>query len=190
MTIQGAWICRACWKTNRPGDEKCYRCHTPRTTDDLPIQGERGVGQGPSQDTGRLLGILIALPPFVFKWVARLYVLGGILFLGIAVLAAVEPEAPALSWLLLTAVAAGWFLLGFVMRWASRAMRHQNPWAFVVALTISGGIGGLQLYLLGSFAPATARANPLNYVTIVIFGLTAILAMVGLLLSLAPDDGG
>jgi hypothetical protein len=117
-----------------------------------------------------------------------LYVLGGILFLGIAVLAAIEPEAPQLTWLLFAGVAAAWFLFAYVMRWAARAMRHRNPWAFVVALVISGGFGGLQLYLLDTFAPASARENPLNYSTIVIFGLTAILAMVGLLLSLAPDE--
>lgn len=28
--IDGNWICRSCWHSNRPGDRNCYRCHTPR----------------------------------------------------------------------------------------------------------------------------------------------------------------
>ena len=190
MTVPGAWICRACWKMNRPGDTRCYRCHAPRTADDLPMQGRPGGGAGAAgNDEGPILGLLVALPSVVFKWAGRLYLVGGVIYSGITILLVLEPRAPQFGWLLSAGFAAGFFLLAFTMRWASRAMRHRNPWAFVVALAFSVGIGGVSLYTLTTFAPASATANPLNYVTIGIFGFTAIMAALGLLLSLAPDDG-
>jgi len=191
MTNEGAWICRACWKTNRPSDHRCYRCHTPRTADDLPIEGQRAGDRAPSTSAGvgGVLGILVALPAIVFSWFWRLCLLAGVFFLGITVLVALEPRAPPLAWLVSAGFAGGMFLLAFAMRWASRAMRHRNPWAFVIALAFSVGIGGFSLFALSTFPPGTGNPDPMRYATIGVFGFTAIMAVVGLLLSLAPDDG-
>jgi hypothetical protein len=154
------------------------------------MQGHPGGDWTPeaSHDEGRAIGILVALPSIVFRWVGRLSLVGGVLFLAVTVLALIEQRGPAFGWLVPAGFAVGYFLLAFTMGWASRAMRHRNPWAFVVALVLSAGISGVSLYTLTTFAPASATSNPLNYVQIGIFGFTAIMAALGLLLSLAPDS--
>jgi len=190
MTMPGAWICRTCWKTNRPSDKRCYRCHTPRTADDLPIQGARPGDVAPRaiDDAGTAIGILVALPSIVFRWISRLYLLGGLLFAGFTVLIAINPRLPELAWLPTAGAAAAMFALAFAMRWASSAMRDRNPWAFVVALVLSVAIAGLSVYALNTFPAGTGNPNPMRYATIVIGGLTAIFAALGLLLSLASGD--
>jgi len=190
MTMPGAWICRSCWNTNRPGDRRCYRCHTPRTADDLPIQGARPGDVAPRaiDDPGAVIGIMVALPSIVFRWISRIYLLGGVVFLGITVLIVINPRAPELAWLLAAGAAGAMFVLAFATRWASSAMRDRNPWAFAVALVLSIGIAGLSLYALNTFPAGTGNPNPMRYATIVIGGLTAIFAAVGLLLSLASGD--
>jgi len=190
MTIDGGWICRTCWKTNRPSDRRCYRCHTPRTADDATIGSQRGAKPLPaSKDAGDALDLLVALPAVVFSWFWRLYVLGGILFLGLSVLIAINDRAPQFAWVPAAGVAGGAFLLAVVMRWASSAMRARNPWAYFTALAVSLGIGGFTWYALNNLPAGTGNPDWMRYATLAIFGFTALLAAVGLMLSLAGDDG-
>jgi len=184
-------MCLTCWKTNRPSDRRCYRCHTPRTADDATIGPRRGAAEPlpASKDAGDALDLLVALPAIVFSWFWRLYLLGGILYLGIMLLIANNDQAPPFAWVPAAVVAGSAFLLGFVMRWASRAMRARNPWAYMTALAVSLGIGGFTWYALNNFPAGTGNPDWMRYATLAIFGFTALLAAVGLLLSLVGDDG-
>jgi len=74
------------------------------------------------------------------------------------------------------------------MRWASGGMRESNPWAFALALVLSIGFAAMTLYVLGSIGATGGLAYWERIGAIVLFGLSAILALVGLLYSLQRDD--
>ena len=41
VTFADGWICKACWKSNRPQDPVCYRCKTPQDADDATVDAQR-----------------------------------------------------------------------------------------------------------------------------------------------------
>ena len=53
MTFVDAWICKACWKPNRPQDPACYRCKTPREADDAEVEARRAAAAARAKQPGR-----------------------------------------------------------------------------------------------------------------------------------------
>jgi hypothetical protein len=41
MTSADAWVCRVCWKLNRPRDENCWKCKTVRGVDEEQAEERR-----------------------------------------------------------------------------------------------------------------------------------------------------
>ena len=182
MATSGAWMCAACWKTNRPQDTRCYRCHTPRNADQATIDRHRGGAGAPmaKDDARGILDIFMALPAVVFSWYAWLMVLSGILLLLLAALFAVSGHG-GLAALVVLGFAAVSFLLAMPVRWASRAMRASNPRGYLVGLVLSLVISGGELLGLQTLPSGTGNPVWEAVAIIVIFGVTAMLAAVGFL---------
>ena len=189
MAIDGAWMCRACWKTNRPQDTRCYRCHTRRDADQATIDRRRGMSGAPmaKDDARGMLEVLLSLPAVVFSFFWRLNVLGGILFLVLAALFAVSADGH-LAALVALGFAAGTFLLAILMRWTSGAMRERNLWGWVVGLVVSLTYAGVELWGLQALPKGTGNPMWEAVAVIVVFGLAALLAALGLLFQLAGFD--
>lgn len=190
MSADGIWLCRACWKTNRATDARCYRCHTPRDADEATIEKSRGMDRAPAAPAGArgIVDVLVAVPAVVFSWFWWLIALGGILFVGVAILAATDGRSRPWIWIAWAVAAVGLFFVAYGMRWASRGMRDRNPWAFVTALVLSLAIGGFTVYALTALPPGTGNPNWMRYVMIAVFGSTALLAAIGFLLLPASED--
>lgn len=189
MTLDGAWMCPACWKTNRPQDTRCYRCHTRRDADEATIAQRRGMSGAPvaKDDARGLLDVLLALPAVVFSWFWRVNVFGGILFLVLTVLFAISAHGH-LAALVALGFAAGTFLLAILMRWASGAMRARNLWGWVVGLVVSLTYAVVELWGLKSLPPGVGNPVWEADAVIVIFGVAAVLAALGLIFQLAGFD--
>jgi len=196
VSVEGPWICRACWKTNRPGDDRCYRCHLTRDADEATVQRKRGAGKaGAAKDDARnALDVLKALPNasvsiftilqgLVF-WVTGVSALVfGVMFLGALLLVSFSDRMQFQVWLL-WAAAAG-IAIGSGLFWlrASRAIRAREPWALGISLVSSLTSAVAGVVLLRTRPAAAVQLDPWLYGEIAIFGTAALLATLGLLLS-------
>ena len=182
MASGGVWMCPACWKTNRPQDTRCYRCHTARNADQATIERQRSAGSAPlgKDDARGVLDVFVALPAVVFSWYGRLMVLSAILLLVLAALFGVSVRG-GLGALVLLALAAGAFLLAMALRWASQEMRKSNPRGFLVGLLLSLVLSGGELLGLQNLPSGTGNPVWEAIAIISIFGVTALLAAVGFL---------
>ena len=159
MTSQGAWICRACWKANRPHDSRCYRCHTARDADE-PTISQRRAGEkaaAAASDAGDGLELLVALPAVVFSWFWRILAFGGVLFVGVTLLAVTEP-GPGQCLGPVRRAAALLFVMAFLMRWSVGGMRARAPLAFTSAVVESLVIAGFSLYALNALPASVGNA--------------------------------
>lgn len=194
--IPGAWICRACWKSNRPEDERCYRCKTPRE-DQLAVE----AGSSKEQTTpgtklrGRmdaqfgLLAILVGLPMWLSAWTL---IAGSVLLLIYGVLELLSGDvASALAAVVIAAVIV---LVAMLWRFVSRSVRRHARWAYAVAAI---------LYLLPSAPlllglvelPREAAALPDWYFTVqtaitIVYLLLGVCAVFLLITSFIRDHGG
>jgi len=152
-------MCPACWKTNRPQDTRCYRCHTARNADPATIDLQRGAGRAATakDDARGILEVFVALPGVVFSWYAWLMVLSAVLLLVFAALLALSPRGH-LAALVLFGFAVSCFLIARALRWTSRSMRQSNPRGFLVGLVLSLVISGGEL--LGRRVAAVVNFEP------------------------------
>ena len=86
MTFADGWTCRACWKSNRPQDEVCYRCKTPRNADEGEIEARRAAAAAAAERPEKVPDIVVALPVVIFRGYSRAWIRGGIGVLGLLAL--------------------------------------------------------------------------------------------------------
>jgi hypothetical protein len=97
MTFLDGWVCRACWLANRPRDEVCYRCKTPRHADEAQIEAQRKAAEERAAQPEAVPDIVVALPAVVFRVYARVWMRGGIGLgglLALLVCSAASPTSP------------------------------------------------------------------------------------------------
>jgi len=198
VSVGGPWICRACWKTNRPGDDRCYRCHLPRDADEETIQHKRGAGKATAakDDARNALDVLKALPSAAVSifavlqglvfWVNGVSALVfGVIFLGVLLLASFSDRMQFEVWVL--GVAAAGIAIGSGLFWlrASRAIRARRPWALGISLVSSLTSAAAGVAVLRTRPASADQLDPWIFADIAVFGASALLATLGLLLS--PD---
>lgn len=133
--IEGGWICRACWKPNGPGEDRCYRCKTPRDQQvevaagslkeqTVPVIEKRG-----RMDTELpLLAVLVAWPMWLQGWIG---VIAGVLLGLFAVLLVISgQEADAILAMVIAVFAVVWSSIWIFI---SRSVRRQARWAYAIA---------------------------------------------------------
>ena len=132
--VPGGWICRACWKANRPDDDRCYRCKAQRDPQvdvalftDQPAAGS--MTQGRRLDTELpLLVLLVSLPMWISGWLAYL---GAALLVVVAVLGVLSGNVA--SGIVLIIAAGVAVIIGSVWMFVSRKVRRTARWAYAVA---------------------------------------------------------
>src|SRR5688572_24024632 len=77
MTFADGWICKACWKSNRPQDPVCYRCKTPRDADELGVEAQRAAVAAKAEQPEAVPDIVVALPVVIFRGYSRVWLRGG-----------------------------------------------------------------------------------------------------------------
>jgi hypothetical protein len=138
------WVCRACWKPNRPSDERCYRCKTPR---DQQATVEAGTLRAVAEPGGATEGRLDAQFPllaFLVSWPLRAAgaaaIGGGILvFLG-AMLSRGEGAPPVFGMdarMFLGLLGFGFFVFGSLQIYVARSVQRFARWAYAIALVFA-----------------------------------------------------
>ena len=192
MAFADGWICQACWKPNRADHTRCYRCKTEREVDPKTAEARRAELQVQAAryeaKVQRVPGLVSKLPAIVFLWYGRVQVFGGLLVLFVVPIVMIRPNQPAFVVPLLLGFALTTIAVGAGMRWASSGMRESNSWAFALAFVLSIGFAAMALYVLNSFGITGGPGYWQRIITIGLFGLSAILALVGLLYSLQRDE--
>jgi hypothetical protein len=133
--IQGGWVCRACWKSNRPEDDRCYRCRTPREQQMAVAAGSLKESSAPGAKLRdrmdydlALLAALVGWPMWLSGWLG---IIGGVLALIGGLLSLVGGRAA--NAVASIVVAALLFAVGLLFIFVSRSVRRNARWAYGIA---------------------------------------------------------
>lgn len=182
MTFADGWICKACWKSNRPIDPVCYRCKTARDADDDAVEASRKAAEVARDRPESVPDIVVAVPVVIFRGYARAWFRGGIGLLGFLALIALGGVTD-VGYLLLTAgLGLGLVAAGVLAGEASDAMRDRELWAFIagVCLAVAGAIGSVVAF--EALAPGLFSPTAIRWGSLIVFGGAGAAAAAGLLL--------
>lgn len=188
MAFVDGWVCRACWKPNRPQDELCYRCKTPRYADESEVEARRAAAAARAEEPEKVPDLLVALPVVIFRGYSRVWIRGGLGVLGILALLAFSGVTD-VGYLLLTGgLGAGLVAIGFVAREVSESMRDRELWAFAagVAMSVVAVIGSVMAFEI--LAPGLVNPAAIRWGSVIVFGGAGAAAAAGLFLLITRRD--
>jgi hypothetical protein len=188
MTFADGWTCRACWKSNRPQDEVCYRCKTPRHADEGEIEARRAAAAAAAERPEKVPDIVVALPVVIFRGYSRAWIRGGIGVLALLALLAFGGITD-VGYLLLTgSLGGGLVVIGFGAREVSDAMRNREPWAFLVGALLSVVAVVSSVMAFEILAPGLVNPTAVRWGSVIVFGGAGIAALAGLVLLVIRRD--
>jgi hypothetical protein len=182
MTFVDAWICKACWKPNRPQDPACYRCKTPREADDAEVEARRAAAAARAEQPEAVPDIVVALPVVIFRGYSRAWLRSGFFVLALLFLE-VFAGVTDVGYLILTGgLGIGLIAFGFAAGEVSDAMRNREVWAFVlgVGLSIVAVVGTVMAFDI--FAPGLVNPAGIRIGSLVVFGGAGVAAIAGLVM--------
>jgi hypothetical protein len=182
MTFADGWVCRACWKSNRPQDPVCYRCKTPRDADEAQVEERRAAAAARAEQPEVVPDIVVALPVVIFRSYARVWKRGGLGMLAVPLLLAFGGVTD-LTWLLFSGgFAVGLVLFGFGAAEVSDGMRDREVWAFVAGavMSVMAAIGSVLAFDV--FVPGLVNPTAVRWVSVIVFGGAGLAAVAGLVL--------
>jgi hypothetical protein len=180
LTFADGWVCRACWKSNRPQDPVCYRCRTPRDADEVAVEATRAAAAAREEKPEAIPDIVVALPVVVFRGYSKAWLRGGLVTLGLLILIALGGVTDAGYLMLTGGLGAGLIVVGILAGETADAMRDREIWAFFVgiALAVAGGIGSV--FAFDVLAPGLFSPTAIRWGSIVVFGGAGLAAAAGL----------
>jgi hypothetical protein len=189
VTFPDGWVCKACWKSNRPVDPICYRCKTPREADDAEVEARRAAAAEAAARPEAVPDIVIALPVVIFCGYARVWQRGGLGVMALLLLIAFGGVTDPGYLLLTGGMGAGIFVTGILAGEVSEAMRDREIWAFVVGIVLAvvGGIGSV--FAFEALAPDLASPVAIRWSSLLVFGGAGLAAIAGLVLLHVRDRG-
>ena len=182
MTFADAWICKACWKPNRPQDPACYRCKTPREADDAEVEARRAAAAARAEQPEAVPDIVVALPVVIFRGYSRVWLRSGFVVLALLLLE-VFAGVTDVGYLILTGgLGIGLIAFGFMAGEVSDAMRNREVWAFVlgVGLSIVAVVGTVTAFDI--LAPGLVNPAGIRVGSLVVFGGAGVAAIAGLVM--------
>jgi hypothetical protein len=190
MTFADGWICKACWKSNRPQDPVCYRCKTPRDADDAAVKAQREAAAAKAERPEAVPDIVVALPVVIFRGYSRVWLRGG---MGVMVLLLllVFGGVTDVGYLLLTGgLGAGLIIFGILAGEVSDAMRNREAWAFAVGIGLSvvAVIGSVLAFSI--WAPDLVNPAGIRIGSLVVFGGAGLAAIAGLVMMFVRRERG
>jgi hypothetical protein len=185
MTVGDQWVCKVCWKLNRPRDEVCWRCKAPRgTTEEGAVAAHREVMEAKAAMPEPVPDIVVALPVSIFRGYGKAWVRGGFVTFGLLALMAFGGVED-LGYLAVTgAFGVGLIFCGLLAGEVTEGMRNREIWAYLVgiALSVVGGIGSVIAF--NAFAPGLISPTAVRWLSLIVFGGAGIAAAVGLVMVL------
>jgi hypothetical protein len=190
------WICRACWKPNRPSDGRCYVCKTPREQQVAVEAGSLRERTDPTWKKRRRLDANLGLVAAIVSW--PMWLSGGLSILtGLftAFLALIsggwgDPDRN-IARLVILILAVVLVLTGMLAIFVSRSIRRQARWAYALAIVLYG-VPAVVALLVSFPLPADTPAwygtveTALQWLYLVLaFGAVLLLAAS----FMGPDDG-
>jgi hypothetical protein len=188
MTFSDGWVCRSCWKPNRPQDARCYRCKTERDADASSIEANRAQRETEKARRDRVPIVVGEIPARIFAWYGRLGIVAAFLAAVAFVLALAGPPARQADAPVIAVIAVALLAYGITMRWAAGEMRAARFWGFAVALIVSVAALAFYLTILAYIPAGIGEQGITRYTGVAIFGLAAVLALVGIVMLGSPGD--
>jgi hypothetical protein len=182
MTFADGWICKACWKSNRPQDPVCYRCKTPRDAEESAVEAQRAAAVARAETPEVVPDIVVALPVVIFRGYSRVWLRGGMAVM-VFLLLLVFGGITDVGYLLLTGgMGAGLIVFGLLAGEVSDAMRNREAWAFVigVGLSVVAVIGSVLAFSI--WAPDLVNPTGIRVGSVVVFGGACAAAIAGLVM--------
>jgi hypothetical protein len=182
VTFADGWICKACWKSNRPQDPVCYRCKTPRDADEATVEAQRAQAEARAEQPEAVPDIVVALPVVIFRSYARVWQRGGFVVLGFLILIAIGGVTD-VGYLLLTGgMGAGLIISGILAGEVAEEMRNREVWAFLVGIVISVVAVISSVLAVNVLAPGLFNPNAVRWVSVIVFGGAGLAAAAGLVM--------
>ena len=190
MTFADGWICKACWKSNRPQDPACYRCKTPRDADDAVVEAQRAAAIARAERPEAVPDIVVALPVVIFRGYSRVWLRGGMAVL-VFLLLLVFGGVTDVGYLFLTGgLGAGLIIFGILAGEVSDAMRNREVWAFAVGIGLSAVAVVGSVLAFNVFAPELVNPTGIRIGSLVVFGGAGAAAIAGLVLTFVRRETG
>jgi hypothetical protein len=185
VTVGDQWVCKVCWKLNRPRDEACWRCKAPRgTTEEEEVSRHRAEREARAALPEPVPDAVVAVPVSVFRGYGKAWVRGGFILFGILALMAFG-GVDDLAYLAVTGgVGVGLIICGLLAGEVSEGMRNREVWAYLVGIGLSvvGAIGSA--FAFNAFAPGLISPTAVRWLSLIVFGGAGIAAAVGLFMVL------
>jgi hypothetical protein len=182
MTFADGWICKACWKSNRPQDPACYRCKTPRDADEAAVEAQRAAATARAEQPEAVPDIVVALPVVIFRGYSRVWLRGGMAVM-VFLLLLVFGGVTDVGYLLLTGgLGAGLIIFGILAGEVSDAMRNREVWAFAVGIGLSAVAVVGSVLAFNVFAPDLVNPAGIRIGSLVVFGGAGAAAIAGLVM--------
>jgi hypothetical protein len=182
VTFADGWVCKACWKSNRPKDPVCYRCKTPRDADDATVEATRAEAEARAERPEAVPDVVVALPVVIFRSYARVWQRGGFVVLGFLILLALGGVTD-VGYLLLTGgMGGGLIVSGILAVEVAEEMRNREVWAFVVGIVISVVAVISSVFAVNVLAPDIFNSTAVRWVSVIVFGGAGVAAAAGLVL--------
>jgi hypothetical protein len=189
VTFADGWICKACWKSNRPQDPVCYRCKTPRDADDATVEAQRAAKEAQAERPEAVPDAVVAVPVVIFRSYARVWQRGGFVVLGFLILIAIGGVTD-VGYLVLTGgLGGGLIVSGILAGEVAEEMRNREAWAFVVGIVISVVAVISSVLAVNVLAPDVFNPTAVRWVSAIVFGGAGLAAAVGLVLLVVRREG-
>jgi hypothetical protein len=183
MTATTGWVCKVCWKWNRPEDDPCFRCKAPRgVTEDAEVEAHRKALEAKAAEPEPVPDIVVALPVWVFRGYARVWLRGGIGLLGLLALMAFGGVTDLLWYGLTVGFSAALVVCGFLAGEVADGMRNREVWAFItgIILSVVAVIGSITAFSV--FAPGLINPAAVRWGSLIVFGGAGVAATGGLVM--------
>jgi len=177
------WVCKVCWKWNRPEDDSCFKCRTPRgVTDEQEVAAHREALEAKAAAPEPVPDIVVALPVWVFRGYARVWLRGGIGLLGLLALMAFGGVTDMVWYALTAGFAAALVACGFLAGEVADGMRNREVWAFItgIVLSVVAVIGSITAFSV--FAPGLVNPAAVRWGSLIVFGGAGVAAGGGLVM--------
>jgi hypothetical protein len=188
MTEATGWVCKVCWKWNRPEDDPCFRCKSPRgvsdAADEAEVEAHRKAREAKGAMPEPVPDLLVAVPVVVFRSYAKVWFRGGISLLGLLALMAFGAVTDPIWYALTIGFSAGLIVSGFLAGEVAEGMREREIWAFLVGIVLSvvAVIGSILAFSV--FAPGLVNPTAVRWGSVLVFGGAGVAAVAGLVMVL------
>lgn len=184
MTAATGWVCKVCWKWNRPADEFCWKCRTvPGVTESQVAEAQKAIA-AKAEVPEAVPDLLVAVPVVVFRSYGKVWIRGGIGLIGLIALLVFGAVTDLVLYGLTAGFAIGLIACGFLAGEVSEGMRNREVWAFGVGIGLSVVAFVSSIVAFDLFAPGLVNPTAIRWGSLIVFGGAGVAALVGLVMVL------